>query len=231
MRGRKRKLAVMMAFACGGGSDAMAARGSHGAARRSSRPTHFVAVRIDDGEIQRRVRAIQGRLVARDRSLGRCLVSPTRLHVTLGLLRLGSADDVERARAIVPAAAARAARTIRCGLPGLDAFGSSVLFARLQDDGALAALASHVGDEIAKAGFADVQPSFRAHATIAKTSKATRRIRIDLDAFADLRDSPLGTVDVTHLELLAMRGEGAGGYYPVVERAPLGSAGINAIGQ
>ena len=183
--------------------------------QHTGRPTHFYAVRIPDPAIHQKVTAVQRHLIAQDASLKTCLVSPGRLHVTLGVVRLTEAT-LEDAKAVVPRAAQRAS-AVSCSLPGLGSFGTRVLFARV--DG-LHDLARCVHEEI-RGALNQPQPEFNAHATIAKTSKARGRRSIRQHTFQDLLDQDLGSFHATSIDLLAMSGSGPDGYYPVLATAPL----------
>eukprot|EP00633_Aureoumbra_lagunensis_P011749 CAMPEP_0197338604 /NCGR_PEP_ID=MMETSP0892-20130614/41580_1 /TAXON_ID=44058 ORGANISM="Aureoumbra lagunensis, Strain CCMP1510" /NCGR_SAMPLE_ID=MMETSP0892 /ASSEMBLY_ACC=CAM_ASM_000538 /LENGTH=192 /DNA_ID=CAMNT_0042842159 /DNA_START=89 /DNA_END=664 /DNA_ORIENTATION=- len=181
------------------------------------RPTHFFALRIEDPTVIEAVHDRQSRIIAANPDLATCLIDPRKLHVTMGLLHLPSADDVELAKPIVHNVAAQT-ESIQCHCPGLATFGSNVLFARVMEvkDHAnklemLAALIAREIEQIPQLHFP--QPRFEPHATICKTSKwrparnsRKRRPSIQPFVYRDLLDIPLsnGSFLFSNLDLLQM---------------------------
>lgn len=208
-----------------------------GHAPRNETPkfTHFVSLRIVSPEVYSNVREVQDVLIRHEPRLRSCLVPPSKLHVTMGLLTLHSQNSIEKAGDAVEEAAARAPSRVAVVLPGLDLFRSSVLYARIEETetpGALAAISMDLEAGIAARGLRQSrQPAFIPHATICKLSKwkpsrgakgkEKRRPKIEEAHIQSLRATPLGNVEFSCLQLLEMKGDGSG-FYPVVATVPLG---------
>ncbi|KAJ8612859.1 hypothetical protein CTAYLR_002032 [Chrysophaeum taylorii] len=209
--------------------------------RKSRRSfTHFYALRIACPSVLAQVRRVHELLISNEPALESCLVAPTKLHVTMGLLAIDDAQ-VDEARAVAIEVAARAPATIRADLPGLDAFGTNVLFARVQDDkdddpGPLARISADLENALRDRGLceSDEPPtSWKPHATICKLSKwrtsskcRRRPKKIEPAHFEALRTTPLGPVVFTELLLLEMAGA-SDGFYPVVAAIPLGPQALD----
>ena len=189
------------------------------------RLTHFFALRVAPDALRDTAGAVQTALVAADKDLAKCVISPEKFHVTLGLLSLGDPDARQRAEAALLEAARAPPPTVV--FPGLDSFGDRVLFAKVEDasdDGRLAAVAAASKRALEAHGFPN-QPDFAPHVTLAKTSKARtrRRLKILKTAWAALADAPVaGTQTLGTIELMAMAGDDGNGGYPVVATAALG---------
>ena len=189
------------------------------------RLTHFFALRVAPDALRETAGAVQTALVAADQDLAKCVISPEKFHVTLGLLSLGDPNARQRAEAALLEAAAALPPTVT--FPGLDSFGDRVLFAKVEDasgDGRLAAVAAASKRALEAHGFPN-QPDFAPHMTLAKTSKARtrRRLKIPKASWAALADAPAaGTQTLGTIELLSMVGDDGSGGYPVVAAAPLG---------
>jgi len=189
------------------------------------RLTHFFALRVAPDALRETAGAVQTALVEADKDLSKCVISPEKFHVTLGLLSLADSDARQRAEAALVEAAAAPPPTVT--FPGLDSFGDRVLFAKVEDasgDGRLAAVAAASKLALEAHGFPN-QPQFAPHVTLAKTSKARtrRRLKIPKTAWAALADAPAaGTQTLGTIELTAMAGDDGNGGYPVVAAAPLG---------
>ena len=200
---------------------------TEGPAKKKPKPrlTHFFALRVAPDALRETAGAVQTALVEADKDLAKCVISPEKFHVTLGLLSLGDPDARQRAEAALLEAAAAPPPTVV--FPGLDSFGDRVLFARVEDasgDGRLAAVAAASKRALEAYGFPN-QPDFAPHMTLAKTSKARtrRRLKIPKAAWAALADAPAaGTQTLGTIELLSMVGDDGSGGYPVVAAAPLG---------
>lgn len=111
---------------------------------RNARPTHFLAVRVKDEALRKRLIEVQQTLVERHPELKSCLTSMVKLHVTLGLFQLKksgkSADLAEEAKYIgnnvesLKQALAKIASShapFAATFPGLGEFAGDVLFARV----------------------------------------------------------------------------------------------------
>lgn len=182
--------------------------------------THFVGVRLGPcPTLNANVELVQKALVECEPKLQTCLVPASKLHVTAGLLCLEESEISEAIEALRCAAAATPAFTAE--LPGLDAFGHRVLFARVDPTGPLETLASGLGAEFAARGLRG-DPQLVPHATVCKLSrfKGRKRPKILAEYYESLRDSWLGSYDVTDVQLLELRGSDDG-YYKVVATAPL----------
>ena len=199
--------------------------GQEAAKPKPPRLTHFFALRVAPDALRETAGAVQTALVAADKDLAKCVISPEKFHVTLGLLSLADSDARQRAEAALLEAAAAPPPTVT--FPGLDSFGDRVLFAKVEDasgDGRLAAVATASKRALEAHGFPN-QPDFAPHMTLAKTSKARtrRRLKIPKAAWAALADAPAaGTQTLGTIELLSMVGDDGSGGYPVVAAAPLG---------
>ena len=192
------------------------------------RLTHFFALRVAPDALRETAGAVQTALVEADKDLSKCVISPEKFHVTLGLLSLGAGDPDARQRAEAALLEAAVALPPTVIFPGLDSFGDRVLFAKVEDasgDGRLAAVAAASKRALEAHGFPN-QPQFAPHMTLAKTSKARtrRRLKIPKAAWAALADAPAadGAQTLGTIELLSMVGDDGNGGYPVVAAAPLG---------
>ena len=191
------------------------------------RLTHFFALVVAPDALRETAGAVQTALVEADKDLAKCVISPEKFHVTLGLLSLGAGDHDARQRAEAALLEAAAAPPPTVAFPGLDSFGDRVLFAKVEDasgDGRLAAVAAASKLALEAHGFPN-QPQFAPHMTLAKTSKARtrRRLKIPKASWAALADAPAaGTQTLGTIELMAMAGDDGNGGYPVVAAAPLG---------
>ena len=191
------------------------------------RLTHFFALRVAPDALRETAGALQTALVEADKDLSKCVISPEKFHVTLGLLSLGAGDHDARQRAEAALLEAAAAPPPTVVFPGLDSFGDRVLFAKVEDasgDGRLAAVAAASKRALEAHGFPN-QPDFAPHMTLAKTSKARtrRRLKIPKASWAALADAPVaGTQTLGTIELMAMAGDDGNGGYPVVATAALG---------
>ena len=201
---------------------------TEGPAKKKPKPrlTHFFALRVAPDALRGTACAVQTALVEADKDLAKCVISPEKFHVTLGLLSLGDSDARQRAEAALLEAAVPPPPTVV--FPGLDFFGDRVLFAKVEDasgDGRLAAVAAAPKRALEAHGFPN-QPQFAPHMTLAKTSKARtrRRLKIPKAAWAALADAPAadGAQTLGTIELMAMAGDDGTGGYPVVAAAPLG---------
>ena len=195
------------------------------------RPTHFFALRVAPDALRETAGAVQTALVEADKDLAKCVISPEKFHVTLGLLSLGAGDPDARQRAEAALLEAAAAPPPTVVFPGLDSFGDRVLFAKVEDasgDGRLANGAAASKLALEAHGFPN-QPDFAPHMTLAKTSKARtrRRLKLPRAAWAALADAPAadGAQTLGTIELMAMAGDDGNGGYPVVAAAPLGGGG------
>ena len=120
---------------------------AEGPAKKKPKPrlTHFFALRVAPDALRETAGAVQSALVEADKDLAKCVISPEKFHVTLGLLSLGAGDHDARQRAKAALLEAAAAPPPTVIFPGLDSFGDRVLFARVEDasgDGRLAAVAA-----------------------------------------------------------------------------------------
>ena len=202
---------------------------AEGPAKKKPKPrlTHFFALRVAPEALRDTAGAVQTALVEADKDLAKCVISPEKFHVTLGLLSLGAGDHDARQRAEAALLEAAAAPPPTVAFPGLDSFGDRVLFARVEDasgDGRLANVAAASKLALEAHGFPN-QPDFAPHMTLAKTSKARtrRRLKIPKASWAALADAPVaGTQTLGTIELLSMVGDDGNGGYPVVAAAPLG---------
>lgn len=202
---------------------------AEGPAKKKPKPrlTHFFALRVAPDALRVTAGAVQTALVEADKDLAKCVISPEKFHVTLGLLSLGAGDPDARQRAEAALLEAAAAPPPTVVFPGLDSFGDRVLFAKVEDasgDGRLAAVAAASKRALEAHGFLN-QPDFAPHMTLAKTSKARtrRRLKIPKTAWAALADAPAaGTQTLGTIELMAMAGDDGNGGYPVVAAAALG---------
>jgi len=199
-------------------------------AKKKPKPrlTHFFALRVAPDALRETAGAMQTALVEADKDLAKCVISPEKFHVTLGLLSLGAGDPDARQRAEAALLEAARAPPPTVVFPGLDSFGDRVLFAKVEDasdDGRLAAVAAASKRALEAHGFPN-QPQFAPHMTLAKTSKARtrRRLKIPKAAWAALADAPAadGAQTLGTIELLSMAGDDGSGGYPVVAAAPLG---------
>ncbi|KAJ1457890.1 RNA ligase/cyclic nucleotide phosphodiesterase [Pelagophyceae sp. CCMP2097] len=197
------------------------------AAPKRRRPTHFFAVRVAGAGIREAVVAAQEALVSSDPALLKCLVDANKIHVTLAVLTLDDAAQVDRAVSAGRAAAVQTAPFV-ADLPRLETFGSGVLFARVVEEetqrGALEALAGRVRAELHIQGFDESQADFKPHATVAKTStwRRGRSAAKQPKLRAPEASGGLGRVVFDELELLRMAGGGE--YYPVVATFKFGAA-------
>ena len=221
--------------------------GKGGKGRReppNARPsyTHFFALRVEPEFLGPAAEAVQAEVVSACPELESCTIKRQKLHLTLAMLALplteagadGAAAELEAAvDALHAAAGAAGGGGVPVRFPGLDAFGSKVLFARCDDAsgrGALAAVAAKAAAALTAAGHGG-QSAFTPHVTLAKTSKwqpkhgakpKPRRPKIDKAIWGAL-DAPLaeGTYTFGAIDLLGMRGDDGAGGYPVVASAPL----------
>ena len=191
------------------------------------RLTHFFALRVAPDALRETAGAVQTALVEADKDLAKCVISPEKFHVTLGLLSLGAGDHDARQRAEAALLEAAASPPPTVVFPGLDSFGDRVLFAKVEDasgDGRLAAVAAASKLALEEHGFPN-QPQFAPHMTLAKTSKARtrRRLKIPKASWAALADAPAadGAQTLGTIELLSMAGDDGNGGYPVVAAAAL----------
>ena len=202
---------------------------AEGPAKKKPKPrlTHFFALRVAPDALRETAGAVQSALVEADKDLAKCVISPEKFHVTLGLLSLGAGDHDARQRAKAALLEAAASPPPTVTFPGLDSFGDRVLFAKVEDasgDGRLANVAAASKRALEAHGFPN-QPDFAPHMTLAKTSKARtrRRLKIPKASWAALADAPAaGTQTLGTIELMAMAGDDGSGGYPVVAAAPLG---------
>ena len=206
---------------------------TEGPAKKKPKPrlTHFFALRVAPDALRETAGAVQTALVEADKDLAKCVISPEKFHVTLGLLSLGAGDPDARQRAEAALLEAAAAPPPTVVFPGLDSFGDRVLFAKVEDasgDGRLANVAAASKLALEAHGFPN-QPDFAPHMTLAKTSKARtrRRLKIPKAAWAALADAPAadGAQTLGTIELMAMAGDDGNGGYPVVAAAALGGGG------
>ena len=202
--------------------------GQEAAKPKPPRLTHFFALRVAPDALRKTAGAVQTALVEADKDLAKCVISPEKFHVPLGLLSLGAGDPDARQRAEAALLEAAAAPPPTVVFPGLDSFGDRVLFAKVEDasgDGRLAAVAAASKLALEAHGFPN-QPDFAPHMTLAKTSKARtrRRLKIPKASWAALADAPAadGAQTLGTIELMAMAGDDGTGGYPVVAAAPLG---------
>ena len=155
------------------------------------RPTHFLAVRVKNPQIQETIDKLQSEIIKRNALLEPCMVSPILAHMTLFVMHLATVDEVKAAAELLtgpassssssPAtpshllhAAVRATAPLPVTFQGLGTFTSKVLFASLVEGEAkeklhmLSSLAYQAYEE----GNITVQPfNFKPHLTICKTSK------------------------------------------------------------
>ena len=206
---------------------------TEGPAKKKPKPrlTHFFALRVAPEALRDTAGAVQTALVEADKDLAKCVISPEKFHVTLGLLSLGAGDPDARQRAEAALLEAAAAPPPTVVFPGLDSFGDRVLFAKVEDasgDGRLEAVAAASKLALEAHGFPN-QPDFAPHMTLAKTSKARtrRRLKIPKASWAALADAPAanGAQTLGTIELMAMAGDDGNGGYPVVAAAALGGGG------
>ena len=206
---------------------------TEGPAKKKPKPrlTHFFALRVAPEALRDTAGAVQTALVEADKDLAKCVISPEKFHVTLGLLSLGAGDPDARQRAEAALLEAAAAPPPTVVFPGLDSFGDRVLFAKVEDasgDGRLEAVAAASKLALEAHGFPN-QPDFAPHMTLAKTSKARtrRRLKIPKASWAALADAPAanGAQTLGTIEIMAMAGDDGNGGYPVVAAAALGGGG------
>ena len=65
---------------------------TEGPAKKKPKPrlTHFFALRVAPDALRETAGAVQTALVEADKDLAKCVISPEKFHVTLGLLSLGA---------------------------------------------------------------------------------------------------------------------------------------------
>mmetsp|Transcript_19991 Transcript_19991/g.46118 ORF Transcript_19991/g.46118 Transcript_19991/m.46118 type:complete len:309 (-) Transcript_19991:1-927(-) len=202
----------------------------------SSRPTHFVALRLPDPGLHEQMRRVQAELIAAEPRAAGCGVPPEKSHLTAFVLTLHSQADIERAQQALRECAALLpggphAPHIR--VRGLGAFGRDVVFAAVEPGHELGRIGALVEasarlfvDRCGMAAAAHLRAGqWTAHLTLLKTSRvrSRRRPKPCLPTIHTHRDVDFGTHGVWSLELCAMVGRGEAGYYPVLESVLLGA--------
>jgi 2'-5' RNA ligase len=218
-------------------------------ATKHNAPTHFVAFRLPSPELHAEVQRVQQLVIGRDGRLAGTDVPPEKSHLTAFVLHCADDEAMARAREAMNACAPLLMAIPRPTLHlwGLGSFGTRVLYVSVgESDGYRARLSTIVDDVAAqfRAFGLAVQHETGAwvpHVTLLKTSRvsggprgawSSRRHRggvpppsIAAVAFDDLvNEVDLGWHTLPSMELCAMQGVGADGFYHVEAALPFPSS-------
>jgi RNA 2',3'-cyclic 3'-phosphodiesterase len=168
----------------------------------------FVAVEIPQG-VRRAVDAAATPL--QRRASDAKWTSPAQWHLTLAFLGWVDADRLAAGERACAAAAAGVA-PFELKLDGIaGTFGGRVLWAGLEDAPGLEALALHVREELAAAGFEVEERPFRAHLTLARARRGGRLPR----GLAEEYQGPTARWTVDRLVLMRSRLQRGGARYSI----------------
>ena len=203
---------------------------------RPPRPTHFVSLRVRAEAVLDAVGEMQQQHCAAEPALAQYAIEPVRLHLTLAVLALPTPEAVRRTAAALLASCADAMAEhfpegCAVELDGLASFpGNKVVFIDVAHGPTrerLCSFAAAVGAPLREGAHALppewlVDSPFVPHATVYKLSNARRRKKRDgppqlkrfpPELWASHKDTPWGKVAFDCVELSAMQGRPAGGYY------------------
>lgn len=182
--------------------------------------THLLALRVADGLLHPRMRAIQNEIIQREPSLAPSAMPGRRNHLTLFPLRLPTSDDIEAATVALYTCAPLVRRMYptqppHVALEGVGTFGEKVLYAALGErqvagaTGSLGGLVSAISHEFAERGLISSEIQQREwvpHLTLFKTLRGWGRLSknrsaLSPDAYSDilvsgLPDHPLISLDL-----------------------------------
>ncbi|KAF0695162.1 Aste57867_14007 [Aphanomyces stellatus] len=173
------------------------------------RPNAFLCVRITAPAVVAACRAVQDALVAHTPGLRAALLPPEKLHCTLSMLRLQSAEDLAVVRHVLDEARGFIRATLAAAplvLARVGHFANRVVHAHIQGP-AIQELATGLQRRLAACGISLVgnHDPFQAHVTLAKLTRELNKTipSIDRAAYATMADAPLGDQAVDAVELCA----------------------------
>jgi len=206
-------------------------------ASTSSRPTHFLALRLASPALHAAVAETQQAVIERAPALAGCDVPPAKSHLTAFVLHCADEDAVAAAKEALQACRALTALHFDASAPpsielrGMSTFGNRVLYATVapsRDAAQVRAFVAAVTAEFAAQGLIEGGGrEWSPHLTILKTSRlrGKKAMRwppsVRSQDWAGLEQLDLGVHPLPTLALCAMRGEGPDGYYDELSQIPL----------
>ena len=206
------------------------------------RLTHFLAMRLGSPLLHAAVEAAQREILSRDENLKGCDVPAAKTHLTCFVLSLPTPSDVDAAKEALSACSnliepGRPPPAIH--LNGIGNFGQRVCFIKCDERAAdfprVASLVSGAADIFSQRCGPDavsgLGTSWTPHVTLLKTSRLARHhqqkskskgrrpraplAKIRESTYAPIAETDFGVHELPTMELCAMQGEAADGFYMV----------------
>lgn len=196
------------------------------------KPDSFLAIQLaQHPTVVDAVRNIQASLTRHNPQLQRVCVVPTKVHLTLGVMRLDTPEKLQKATAVLKGLKTTlkwVAAPLSFNLKGLSTFRNEVIFLEVAEDDrreALTKLATCVQNEFVNEGLMEPeQRPFTPHVTIAKMSKVPPKARkkvlgatkFPTEAYEEHLNVNAGEVQASNVQLCSMDlPPGDSGYYHI----------------
>lgn len=199
------------------------------------RATHFVALRMPSPSLRSAVAKLQEQLILLEPGAKGTAVPPEKNHLTAFVLSLQTANALSRAKGALHSCHQLApAPPPSVHLRGLGHFSTRVCYVPCVEDESLRHVETLVSTykAIFRAhGFDVANEPWTAHLTLLKTSRLKRpaAAKIRPARFADVVPPDLGKYSLATLELCAMAGVAADGFYRVEECVSVAAPPLPAV--
>eukprot|EP00117_Sycon_ciliatum_P045205 scpid7455/ scgid0808/ Leukocyte receptor cluster member 9 len=200
------------------------------------RPNFFVGIRVTEAEIVAAAETVQQSIVAGDPRLADGVLSSTALHVTVCMLRIASAKDADRVKAVLTANQKHFMALFSSGglrISGVGNFRGRVVFASVELTPELARLNQVLLQVLSEAGVATPgnHEGFTPHMTLVKLSRPMCRAmgdgaHVEPALYAQFSDLDFGrqAVDCLHVCSMTEPKSAVDGFYVRMTTASLGLA-------
>ena len=190
-------------------------------------PNFFLAVRIHNPQIHAGIKVIQDSIATHSKELKPAFVSLATLHVTLMVMHLEDAEEIQKAGKVLHQCKTSlesilAKSDVMIRFSGLGHFGHRVLYAKLEEEGSdfLKSVEEIVREIFTKEGIPSTDSrEYNPHMTVMKLIRHNQQLRrsgvrkIPEESYASWVDFNFGEEPVTALHLCAMGEKDTDGFY------------------
>ena len=190
-------------------------------------PNFFLAVRIHNPQIHAGIKVIQDSIATHSKELKPAFVSLATLHVTLMVMHLEDAEEIQKAGKVLHQCKTSlesilAKSDVMIRFSGLGHFGHRVLYAKLEEEGSdfLKSVEEIVHEIFTKEGIPSTDSrEYNPHMTVMKLIGHNQQLRrsgvrkIPEESYASWVDFNFGEEPVTALHLCAMGEKDTDGFY------------------
>jgi len=204
---------------------------------KNIKPNYFLAVQLNSQHIREKIEGIQDHIRNRNKTMEKCFVPISTLHVTLCVMTLSSVEDQQRVASALSLCCSKISNilgktpSVELKYENLSTFREQVLYMDLAKNQGLSTLVKIVVE--LKRCFTELrinfkQEEFTPHLTVMKMSRCQKQMRkagikrISPKLYEKFKEETFGTDVVTDIQLCSMTEEKApDGFYKVLAKIDL----------